>query len=267
MTIKLRERLFWIFFIMASLALVGTIALLWAVGADGIEGVLSVWNVDFTSAAFYTVIGAAGMSGIFAAAACGLIAFKSGRTVSVEIFFFSLWAFCRVFALAKIGALAFGPRIPSPVAYELVTRVALFGRYCGVMALFAGSLFAAGLKQERGLPVFFAVLMASLFFSSVHPLNSSGPGTDLLVDRGIPSLSRAFELFMVTLAFIDYLLAWKSTRGREFLIAGISAAACFAAASVVDSTMSPSAAIVSFIAMAAAASAFLRTMHEYYLWR
>lgn len=267
MTIKLRERLFKAFFAVSLFAAVGAGALLWAMGVDGIEGVLSIWNVDFPPAAFYTVLGSAAASGVYAAAACGLIAIKTGRTVSVEIFFFSLWAFCRIFALAKIGVVALGPRVPSPVAYELVTRAALFGRYCGVLSLLAGSLFAVGLKQERGMPVFAAVLMVSLFFATVHPLNSAGPGTDLLLDRGIPALTRAFELFMIALAVLDYLMAWKTTKGREFLVAGASVLACFVAASVADSTLSPAAAVGAFVAQAAGAAAYLSTLHEYYLWR
>lgn len=267
MTIKLRERLFRAFFAVSLLAAAGAGSLLWAMGFDGLEGVLSIWNVDFSPAAFYTVLGSAAASGLYAAAACGLIALKTGRTVSVEIFFFSLWAFCRVFALAKIGVVALGPRVPSPVAYELVTRAALFGRYCGVLALLAGSLFAAGLKQERGMPVFVSALSVSLFFAAAHPLNSAGPGTDLLLDRGIPALTRAFEVFMIALASLDYLRAWRATKGREFLVAGASALACFVASTVADSTLSPATAIAAFVAMAAGAAAYLSTLHEYYLWR
>jgi hypothetical protein len=267
MTIKIRERLFRAFFVISSLLLAGAGAAVWLMGFDGVLGVLSVWKLDASAAALYTVIGTAGFSGFFAVTVTGLVAFRSGKTVSVEIFFFTLWAFCQIFELTKIGSLVLGSRISSPVAYEIVTRIALFGRYCAVLAIFAGSLFSAGLKQERGIPVFMATLMAALLFASVYPLNSSSPGLDMLADRGIPWLAFSFEIMMVILTLIDYGIAWHNTKERENIVASVSVALCYGASAMVKATQSPMMALLAIAGLCAGSWIYMKTMHKYYLWR
>ena len=267
MTIKIRERLFSVFFASSLFLFGGAIAVVWFLGLDGLYQVLPGWRLEASPAAFYTVTGSAVVSGLFAVVVTGLVAFRSGKTVSVEIFFFTLWAFCQVFELTKIASLLLGSRISNSLAYELVTRQALFGRYCAVIAIFAGSLFSAGLKQERGIPVFMATLMVSLFFSSVHPLNSARPGMDLLAEKGVPWLAFSFEVLMVFLALVNYMIAWRNTKERENLVAAACVLVCFSASTLAKSAQSPSIAIIAFAGLCAGAWIYMLTMHKYYLWR
>ncbi len=267
MTIKIRERLFSVFFASSLFLFGGAIAAVWFLRPDGLLSVLPSWKLDIPVVAFYTVIGSAVVSGLFAVVVTGLVTFKSGKTVSVEIFFFTLWAFCQVFELTKIGSLLLGSKLSNSLAYELVTRQALFGRYCAATALFSGSLFSAGLKQERGIPAFMATLMVSLFFSSVHPLNSSRPGLDMLADRGVPWLAFLFEVLMVLLALVNYLIAWRNSRERENLVAALCVSICFGASSLIKVAHSPLTAILAFAGLCAATWMYMRTMHSYYMWR
>jgi hypothetical protein len=267
MTIKIRERLFSVFFASSLFLFGGAIAVVWFLGLDGLYQVLPGWKVEASTAVFYTVLGSAGVSGLFSVVVTGLVTFRSGKTVSVEIFFFTLWAFCQVFELTKIGSLLLGSRFSNLLAYELITRQALFGRYCAVIAIFAGSLFSTGLKQERGIPVFMATLMVSLFFSSVHPLNSARPGIDLLADRGVSWLAFAFEVLMIVLALLNYLMAWRNTRERENLVAAMCVSVCFSASTMIKGAQSPLVAILAFAGLCAGTWIYMRTMHKYYLWR
>jgi hypothetical protein len=267
MTIKIRERLFSVFFASSLFLFGGAMAVVWFLGLDGLFLVPSGWKLEISAVAFYTVIGSAAVSGLFAVGVTGLVALKSGKTVSVEIFFFTLWAFCQVFELTKIGSLLLGSKLSNAFAYELVTRHALFGRYCAATAIFSGSLFSAGLKQERGIPVFMATLMVSLFFSSVHPLNSSRPGIDMLADRGVPWLAFLFEALMVALALVNYMMAWRNTRERENLVAALCVSVCFGASALIKVTQSPLTAILAFGALCVGTWMYMRTMHTYYLWR
>lgn len=267
MTIKIRERLFSVFFALSLFLFGGAVAVVWFLGFDGLYQVLPVWKLEASPAAFYTVIVSAGVSGLFAVVVTGLVAFRSGKTVSVEIFFFTLWAFCQVFELTKIGSLLLGTRLSNSLAYELITRQALFGRYCAVIAIFAGSLFSAGLKQERGIPVFMATMMVSLFFSSIHPLNSSVPGMDMLADRGLPWLAFSFEILMVALALVNYMVAWRNSMERENLVSALCVFVCFGTSTLAKLSQSPLIAILAFAGLFAGTWVYMRTMHRYYLWR
>ena len=88
MTIKIRERLFSVFFASSLFLFGGAIAVVWFLGLDGLYQVLPGWRLEASPAAFYTVTGSAVVSGLFAVVVTGLVAFRSGKTVSVEIFFF-----------------------------------------------------------------------------------------------------------------------------------------------------------------------------------
>ena len=110
MTIKLRGRLFWGFFAVAASGLVLALASLWALGFDDLPR-LSVSGLGgYGSTGFYALLAAAGVGGLYAATVTGLVALKSGKTVSVEIFFFALWAFCQGFEMARLASVALAAR-------------------------------------------------------------------------------------------------------------------------------------------------------------
>jgi hypothetical protein len=123
------------------------------------------------------------------------------------------------------------------------------------------------LKQERGIPIFMATLMVSLFFASVHPLNSARPGIDLLADRGVPWLAFSFEVLMILLALLNYLMAWRNTRERENLVAAMCVLVCFSASTMIKGAQSALIAILAFAGLCVGTWIYMRTMHKYYLWR
>lgn len=267
MTIKLRERLFWGFFAASTACLVVAGAALWSLGPDGIERLRISGFANPDASGFYTSLAAAVACGAYAVAVSGLIAFRSGRSVSLEIFFFALWAFCQVLELSKIGALALGSGGAGTGVYAVLTTVALFGRYCGTIAVFVGSLFSVGLKQERGMPAFSAVIMAALLFATMHPLNSVVPGMDFLADRGVARLEGLFQWSLYTLAMADYVMAWRSAKDRAYLEAGLGLALCVAGSTVLKTAASPWLAAAALPTLAAGTWLYLKSLHDYYLWR
>ncbi len=266
MTIKLRERLFWGFFVAATLEFVGTAALVWSIG-PGVVG----WIVPDIAGASpmmeYLALGAAGLCGLYAMAVSGLVALRSGKTVSVEIFFFAFWAFCQSFELVKFVSVILLARGAGSGSFELATRIALFGRYGATMAIFAGSLFSAGLKSERGTPLFLAVLLISLFFATIHPLNSIGPGIDLLADRGSMPLAKAFQGALVVLSVINYGLAWYIGKDRAYLVSAVGMVLCVGAIAVLQSSLRLAVLIAVVPVLVIGTITYIRSMHAYYLWR
>ncbi len=267
MTIKLRGRLFWGFCALSTSSFLLAGAALWISGFENLERLITSGFGHSDSVAFYLVLAAAGASGLYAAAITGMVAFRSGKTVSVEIFFFALWAFCQSFELAKAGSLVLSIHGASSVAFEIVTRLALFGRYVGTVALFSGSLFSIGLKQERGMPVLATSLMAGLLFASIQPLNSVFPGMDFLADRGMESLAGVFEVAVVAMAVLNYTVAWRSGKDRAFLTAGAGLVACVLATSLLRSSSLLWTIVLAIPILAGGTWLHLKSLHDYYLWR
>ncbi|HPG85841.1 MAG TPA: hypothetical protein PLQ29_04010 [Spirochaetales bacterium] len=267
MTIRLRERLYRAFFAAAASATILAVVAIWIPGLDGLERVRATAFPSLDAVGFYSALAASGICAVYAAVVSGLIVFRSGRTVSVEIFFFSLWAFCQVFELARIGSALLGMANANIGAYSLMTRFALFGRYSGSIGLFAGSLFSVGLKQERALPSMTFAFMAGLLFASIHPLNSVAPGADLLADRGIEPLARSFELAILALALIDYCLAWRSVKDKAYLLAAAGLTMCVVATTTLRAMATPWAVIAATPILVAGTWLYIKSMHDYYLWR
>ena len=267
MTIKLRERLFWGFSSVSAAALVAATLAAWSIGIADWKRAVEAGLTGDRPEYFYTVLGAAFACGLYAVIVLGFIAMRSGKTVSIEVFFFALWVFCQAFELAKVASVALGAGGAGSGAFELITRIALFGRYCGAIAVFAGSLFSVGLKQERTLPMFAMTVMVALFFASVHPLNSIGQGKDLLADRGVAALSRAFESSLVLMAAVDYFIGWRTGRDRAYLMAGLGIMACVAAAGILKTSFLPMVAVMAVPVLIFGTWLHLHSLHDYYLWR
>ena len=267
MTIKLRERLFWGFFSFSAAAFAAATLAAWSIGIDGWKRAIETGITGNRPAYFYTVVGAAFVCGLYAVIVLGFIAMRSGKTVSIEVFFFALWVFCQAFELAKVASLALGAGGAGSGAFELITRVALFGRYCGAIAVFSGSLFSVGLKQERTMPMFALTVMVAMFFASVHPLNSIGQGKDLLADRGVVSLSRAFEISLALMATVDYFIGWRVGRDRAYLTAGLGLVACVAASGILKDSYLPLTAALAVPVLVFGTWLHLHSLHDYYLWR
>ncbi len=267
MTIKLRGRLFWGFFSVAAAGFVLAAANLWLIGFQNLPRLSASGLGGYGPTGFYTLLAAAGLGGAYAAVVTGLVALKSGKTVSVEIFFFALWAFCQAFELAKLGSVALAARGAGAATFEAATRIALFGRYSGTIAIFSGSLFSVGLKQERGVPALAATLLAGLLFASIHPLNSVGPGRDLLADRGLATLAGSFELAIASMAVVNSILAWKTARDSAYLRAAIGIAMCVAGAMALRAAVLPWIAVLALPVLVAGTWIYIKSMHDYYLWR
>lgn len=267
MTIKLRERLYWLFFFLSAAGMLALgLSVLW-VGPSAVERVRLSFFQGGSPVAFYTAASVAVVCAFLGTALTAFVARSSGKTVSVEIFFFSLWALCQSLELARGFMLIVAAHGAGANFFAAVTRAALFGRYLGSLALFAGSLFSVGLKQERSMPVLSGIVLAALLFATLQPLNSVGPGATILLDRGLAMLAVVFELAVLGLAFADYLVAWRSSRDKAYLHAGLGMLGVAGAALVLKSTTSPWIALASLPVLVASAAAHTRSLHDYYLWR
>lgn len=264
MTIKLRKSFYWAFFAVSLTGLSLASAAFLARPA-GLEAARAFYPSE--PAAYYTVVASTVASSLYAVIVTGLVAILLGRTVSIELFFFALWAFCQGLEIVKLAPAFLASRGSSALVLEFVTRSVSFGRYLGVISLFLGSIFAVGYRQERTLALTGAAALVALFFASVHPLNSGSIGVDMLSGRGFLFMTRSFELAIVCLGLANYAVAWRASKDADFLAAGAGMALCAAASAVARTATRPVAAALVLCAFAAGTWLHAKSLHDHYLWR
>lgn len=268
MTIKLRETFYRLFFALSIIALGSAlIGSLFTLNIKAVEHFRLYYFQDEKLLGFYTMFFTALLLAIFSTTVLAFIALNSRKTVSVEIFFFALWTLCQSFELSKIFIVIAAIRGAGSSIFDLITRVSMFGRYFGSIALFSGSLFAVGLKQDKTVFFFWTILIISLLFATVQPLNSVGPGRDLLADRGFPYRAVLLDIALAVLALTNYVTAWYSSKEKVYLYAGGSAFLIQVASLAIKSSDFIWLILLLLPVLAFGARSFIQNLHSHYLWR
>ncbi len=268
MTIKLRETLYRLFFILSIASLLSALlSSLLVINITSIERFRlyfypekNIWN-------FYTMFFTALCIGIFSCVVLAFVSLNSRRTVSLEIFFFALWTLCQSLEISKVFIVIAAIKGAGSNVFDLITRIAMFGRYFGSLALFIGSLFASGLKQDKTVFFVWAILIISLLFATAQPLNSVGPGADLLADRGFPYRIVILDISIALLALVNYLISWYSNKEKVYLHAGFSSFLVQIAVLLIKSCDLPWLSLLLLPLLAFGAYNFITNLHSYYLWR
>lgn len=270
MTIRLREMLFRLFFTGSGLLSVLTLAGLWVAGPEGLDRAMVVMAVGSGYADFVFSLSLPGSLGLVAVAGAGFLAIKSGRTVSVELFFLSFWMFCLSLELLRfipVFLLAVTPLEAHTTAMEFVTRTVLAARYAGTASLFAGSLFAVGLRTERIQAALLVSILAGLVFSSVQPLNSASPGWDWLAERGFTVFASGLSVTLGLLSIINHVVAWRSGHESAFLWAGFGLGLMVAGSVAMQLHLPKAVLLASMTGLATGAWIYGKSLHDHYLWR
>lgn len=265
MKIKSRENLVLLFLLAAAAALVIAIASLWAIFPKTLSAQAAAFPAGQRT--FWLALVAAFACGIQGVAALSALAFRAGKSASIELFYLALFSLGLSLEFGRAVVPWLTANGVGLSTMGLVTRVVLFGRYVSILALFMGSLFAIGLQQERLDFTLGAALLVAAFFTSIHPLNTAVMGPSLVVELGYARLVGMFESLLLGISFINYLVAWKERRDRSFLLAGLGIGACAAAAYMLRGTPSPWAYLALVPLLLGGSWLHIKSLYAHYLWR
>ncbi len=265
MTIKSRENLVLLYLLVAAAALVIAAGSLWVLFSDGLKAQAAAF--PYGAREFRFALFAAGICGAHAVGTLTVLAFRAGKSASIELFFLALFSL----GLGLEAGRLFMPWLMAQGAglYTLgmVSKIVLFGRYLSILSLFMGSLFAIGLAQERLDFVLGAAFLVAAFFTSIHPLNTSVMGSSLVVELGYARLVRMFESLMLAICFVNYLVAWKERRDRAFLLAGLGSAAIAVSAYILRGNPSHWSYLALVPLLLGGTWLHVKSMYAHYLWR
>jgi hypothetical protein len=116
-----------------------------------------------------------------------------------------------------------------PIVYgEFAGRVLLCGRFFGLLALFVGSIYAAGLKTKKEGTGLFPVAIVAVFFALNSNVNSQAwdSGLNLLQGNTLVFFLMAAALAFFTLA--DFLIAAQTKASSHFVFIAAGTAMCYA---------------------------------------
>jgi hypothetical protein len=195
-----------------------------------------------------------------------LIYFFFEKTQSPEILFFSLFTLSFVFEVMR-----FMPPLKklydfSGVFLVLGAKILFFGRFFGVLSLFASSVYAAGFELQKQGTVVVAIAIAALVISLGIPVDGFSWNTNLVMLSGYTVILRTAEMGILAISVISFFVAAHTRGSREYLIVGLGAfLVCTGRALFInaDTWLTP---IPGFIMLCAGTWLISAKLHEVYLW-
>jgi hypothetical protein len=159
-------------------------------------------------------------SALYAFVAMILIYYFFEKTQSPEILFFGLFVSAFAFEGLRIAA-------PLKAVYDLPSlylilgaRALLFARFFGIFSLFAASVYAAGLGEQKQGNIVFIVAIAALVVALGSPIDSLAWDSSLMMIHGYSSMLKMAEAGIMLITMISFFISAYSRGSKEYIFIG-----------------------------------------------
>ncbi|QQO09560.1 DUF3631 domain-containing protein [Breznakiella homolactica] len=195
-----------------------------------------------------------------------LIFYFFEKTQSSEILFFSLFVLSFTAEVMRTAVPLFSV-LELPHVYLIMTgRVLYFGRYFGLLSLFAASVYAAGLDiQKQGTVILISFVITMLIAIGI-PIDGLSWDTSFTVTTGYSSMFTLAEAGIGFITILSFFIAAYSRGSKEYTFIGIGSLLVYIGRNVLltADTWPP---LPLAIAMLAAGTWLTCTrIHQVYLW-
>jgi len=211
---------------------------------------------------FFTMLGAV----IYSLVSIVLIHYFFEKTQSPEILFFGLFVISLSFEFSRVmiplkGIFSF------PAMYVITSaRILLFGRYFGLFALFAASVYAAGLDTQRQQNVFFMLVLAALVIAVNVPIDSLVWDSSFKMQNGYRSMFAAVQAGILIISMVTFFIAAYTRGSRTYIFIGLGCFLVFAGRNLLlnsDTWITP---LPGLLILAAGTWLIASRLHKEYLW-
>ncbi|MDR2181989.1 MAG: hypothetical protein LBN92_04835 [Treponema sp.] len=230
------------------------------------QGVFQVLTADlfpaFPPAPFVTVV----LAAIYALFASILIYFFFEKTQSPEILFFGLFTISFVFEILRF-AIPLQRLYPFPAVFLILgARLLIFGRFFGVLALFASSVYAAGLDMQKQGSVIFAVVIVTLVVALGVPVDGLSWDSSLAMISAYGSMFRLAENAILLIAVLNFLVSAYTKGTKEYR--SIAAGTVFVALgrTMLINSDTWTLPLAGLILLAGGTCLIAAKLHQIYLW-
>jgi hypothetical protein len=188
------------------------------------------------------------------------------KTQSPEILFFAFFVVSFAFeALRVMVPLRVIKDLPS-LYLLLGSRVMLFARFFGIFSLFAASVYAAGLGEQKQGNIVFIIAIAAMIIALGVPIDSLTWDSSLMMLCGYNSMLKMTEAGIVLITILSFFISAYSRGSREYIFIGIGALLVFWGRAVLlsaDTWITP---LPGLLLLAGGTWIICDQLHRVYLW-
>jgi hypothetical protein len=195
-----------------------------------------------------------------------LIYFFFEKTQSPEITFFALFVLSFVFEILRL-------MVPLRALYDfpmvllvMGARILLFGRFFGVLSLFASSVYAAGLDFQKHGNIIFSSLIITLVVALGVPVDGMSWDTSLTMISGYSSVFRLAEIGILSMAVLSFLVGAYTRGTREYLYIALGALLVSLGRTFLLSADSWATPLPGLVMLILGTWFITRRLHQVYLW-
>jgi hypothetical protein len=275
MTLSVRNNYFRAGIVLSLLSLVVTLALCFvtfpafpqvgaaAVRTTGIvQSLVSSFFQPQSYVSFATMAGAV----LYALVAMILIYYFFEKTQSPEILFFALFVSSFAFEGLRVMVPLMGA-YDLPAFYPVLgSRALLFTRFFGIFSLFAASVYAAGLGEQKQGNIVFIIAIAAMVIALGVPIDGLAWDSSLMMIRGYPSMLRLVEAGIMAITMISFFISAYSRGSREYVFIGIGSFLVFWGRAMLlpsDTWVTP---LPALLLLAGGTWIICVQLHHVYLW-
>jgi hypothetical protein len=203
---------------------------------------------------------------LFALAASIVTYFFFEKTHCPEILFFGLFSASFAFEILRF-------LIPLKQVYGFSgiflgegARILFFGRFFGVLAFFAASVYAAGFEMQKQGIVVVSAAVAALAVSLGIPFDSLSWDTNLVMNSGYTGVFRIAEAGILLLSIAGFFISARSRGSREYIAIGLGAVFLSLGRDLIlsgDTWLSP---LPGFVLLCVGEWLAVSKLHQVYLW-
>ncbi|MDR1249238.1 MAG: hypothetical protein LBK63_08050 [Treponema sp.] len=203
---------------------------------------------------------------LYALVAMILIYYFFEKTQSPEILFFAL--FVSSFAFEGLRTLVPLRGVYAIPAFYLLlgSRTLLFARFFGIYSLFAASVYAAGLGEQKQGNIVFIIAIAALVTALGVPIDSLAWDSSFMMIRGYPSMLRLVETGIMLITMISFLISAYSRGSREYIFIGIGSFLVFLGRTMLLSSDTWVTPLPALLLLAGGTWLICVQLHHVYLW-
>jgi hypothetical protein len=195
-----------------------------------------------------------------------LIYYFFEKTQSPEILFFGFFVSSFAFEAFRI-MVPFSAVNELPSIYLVIgTRVLLFGRYFGIFSLFAASVYAAGLGEQKQGNIVFIIAVAAMMIALGVPVDGLAWDSSLVMISAYSSMFKLVEAGIILITMSSFFISAYSRGSREYIFIGIGSLLVFWGRSVLLSADTWATPLPGLALLAAGTWVICAQLHRVYLW-
>jgi hypothetical protein len=205
-------------------------------------------------------------SGVYAFVTLIFIYYFFEKTQSSEILFFSIFVLSFAFETIRIMVpLRMVNGFPG-VFLVISTRALLFFRYLGVFSLFAASVYAAGLGEQKQENIIFIIILVTLTLALMIPVDGLSWDSSLMPIFGYSSMFRMVNIGILIITVISFFIASYSRGTKEYSFIGAGSCLVFWGRSILFSAETWITPFPGLLMLVLGTWLICSRLHRVYLW-